>query len=124
MRSFYDFATFRSLRHRNFRLLVEGNVISSSGDFMQSIAQSWLVWQLTRSPFLLGLVSFFDTVPRLFLVTRGVQSVGGNVTSVAHSPLWGLGATLPYELPEFLVVAVDSGSDAYLDWVLSQTQHA
>ncbi|HMA81321.1 MAG TPA: MFS transporter [Candidatus Binatia bacterium] len=71
MRSFYDFATFRSLRHRNFRLLVEGNVISTSGDFMQSIAQSWLVWQLTRSPFLLGLVSFFDTVPRLFLGAIG-----------------------------------------------------
>ena len=71
MRSFYDFATFRSLRHRNFRLLVVGNVISSSGDFMQSIAQSWLVWQLTRSPFLLGLVSFFDTVPRLFLGVFG-----------------------------------------------------
>ncbi len=66
MHRFYDLSTFRSLRHRNFRLLVEGNVISTSGDFMQSIAQSWLVWQLTRSPFLLGLVSFFDTVPRLF----------------------------------------------------------
>ncbi len=71
MRRLYDFATFRSLRHRNFRLLVEGNVVSTSGDFMQSIAQSWLVWQLTRSPFLLGLVSFFDTVPRLFLGAVG-----------------------------------------------------
>src|SRR5258708_21370536 len=71
MRSIYDFSTFRSLRHRNFRLLVEGNVISTSGDFMQSIAQSWLVWQLTHSPFLLGLVSFFDTVPRLFLGAIG-----------------------------------------------------
>src|SRR6185295_16704807 len=49
----------------------EGNVISTSGDFMQSIAQSWLVWQLTRSPFLLGLVSFFDTVPRLFFGAIG-----------------------------------------------------
>jgi MFS family permease len=50
---------------------VEGNVISTSGNFMQSIAQSWLVWQLTHSPFLLGLVSFFDTVPRLFLGAIG-----------------------------------------------------
>src|SRR5258705_1043874 len=76
MRRFYDFATFRSLRHRNFRLLVEGNVISTSGDFMQSIAQSWLVWQLTHSPFLLGLVSFFDTVPRLFLGAIGGAILG------------------------------------------------
>lgn len=38
---------------------------------MQNIAQSWLVWQLTRSPFLLGVVSFFDTVPRLFFGALG-----------------------------------------------------
>lgn len=63
--------TLRSLRHRNFRLLVEGGVISTSGDFMQSIAQSWLVWELTHSPFRLGLVSFFDTVPRLFIGAIG-----------------------------------------------------
>ena len=43
-----------------------GNVLSHVGDFVQDIAQSWLVWHMTRSPFLLGLVSFFDTVPRLF----------------------------------------------------------
>ena len=60
MRSFYDFATFRSLRHRNFRLLVEGNVISTSGDFMQSIAQSWLVWQL--KPTLLTIASRSEEV--------------------------------------------------------------
>ncbi|MGH7875249.1 MAG: MFS transporter [Candidatus Binatia bacterium] len=74
MRSFWDFKTLRSLRHRNFRLLLEGSVVSTSGDFMQSIAQSWLVWELTRSPFLLGLVSFFDTVPRLF-----IGAVGGAI---------------------------------------------
>ncbi len=33
---------------------------------MQNIAQSWLVWELTHSPFLLGVLGFFDTVPRLF----------------------------------------------------------
>src|SRR5258707_14932018 len=76
MRSIYDFSTFRSLRHRNFRLLVEGNVISTSGDFMQSIAQSWLVWQLTHSPFLLGLGRFFDNGPGLFLGAIGGSILG------------------------------------------------
>lgn len=61
----------RSLRHRNFRLLLVGALLSAVGDFMQNIAQAWLVWQLTRSPFLLGVVGFFDTVPRLFFGAVG-----------------------------------------------------
>ena len=60
MRTLSSLRTLRSLRHRNFRLLLEGALISSSGDFMQNVAQGWLVWELTRSPFLLGLVGFFD----------------------------------------------------------------
>ena len=47
-----DLRTLRSLRHRNFRLLLEGALISSSGDFMQQIAQSWLVWELYPLAFL------------------------------------------------------------------------
>lgn len=65
------FQTLRSLRHRNFRLLVIGALLSNAGDFMQNVAQSWLVWHLTRSAFLLGLVSFFDSIPRLLLGAVG-----------------------------------------------------
>ncbi|MGH7829722.1 MAG: MFS transporter [Candidatus Binatia bacterium] len=65
------FQTLRSLRHRNFRLLLVGAIFSNAGDFMQNIAQSWLVWQLTRSPLLLGVVGFFDTVPRLLFGAVG-----------------------------------------------------
>ena len=72
MQSLWNFRTLRSLRHRNFRLLLEGALISSSGDFMQNVAQSWLVWELTRSPVALGLIAFFDTLPRLL-----VGAVGG-----------------------------------------------
>ena len=72
MQSLWKYRTLRSLRHRNFRLLLEGALISSSGDFMQNVAQSWLVWDLTRSPLALGLVAFFDTLPRLL-----VGAVGG-----------------------------------------------
>lgn len=74
MRNLWTFRTLRSLRHRNFRLLLEGALISSSGDFMQNVAQSWLVWELTRSPFLLGVVGFFDTLPRLL-----IGAVGGAI---------------------------------------------
>lgn len=41
---------------------------------MQNVAQSWLVWQLTRSPVALGVVAFFDTLPRLL-----VGAVGGAI---------------------------------------------
>jgi predicted MFS family arabinose efflux permease len=71
VRESWTFGTLRSLRHRNFRLLLLGALLSATGDFMQNIAQSWLVWQLTRSPFLLGVVGFFDTVPRLLFGAFG-----------------------------------------------------
>ncbi|TMA10831.1 MAG: MFS transporter [Deltaproteobacteria bacterium] len=74
MRTLSSLRTLRSLRHRNFRLLLEGALISSSGDFMQNVAQGWLVWELTRSPFFLGLVGFFDTLPRLL-----IGAVGGAI---------------------------------------------
>jgi MFS family permease len=63
--------TLRSLRHRNFRLLVIGALLSNAGDFMQNVAQAWLVWHLTGSAFLLGVVGFFDSIPRLFLGALG-----------------------------------------------------
>lgn len=75
VRRLRSLATLRSLRHRNFRLLLYGAFVSAAGDFMQNIAQSWLVWQLTRSPVLLGVVGFFDTVPRLLF-----GALGGAIT--------------------------------------------
>jgi MFS family permease len=50
--------TLRALRHRNFQLFFTGQLISLIGTWMQSVAQSWLVYRLTGSPALLGLVSF------------------------------------------------------------------
>ncbi len=69
--SLSTFRTLRSLRHRNFRLLLLGAILSNTGDFIQDIAQSWLVWQLTHSAFLLGLIGFFDTIPRLLFGAVG-----------------------------------------------------
>ena len=74
MRNLWTFRTLRSLRHRNFRLLLEGALISSSGDFMQNVAQSWLVWHLSKSPLAIGVIAVFDTVPRLL-----VGAVGGAI---------------------------------------------
>jgi len=60
-----------SLRYRNFRLLWIGTALSHTGDFMQVMAQGWLVWQTTDSALLLGLVGFCQALPRLLLSALG-----------------------------------------------------
>jgi MFS family permease len=60
--------TLRALRHRNFQLFFAGQLISLIGTWMQSVAQSWLVYRLTGSPALLGLVSFAGQIP-IFLLS-------------------------------------------------------
>jgi MFS family permease len=57
----------RSLAHRNFRLFVVGQGISLIGTWMQQIAMAWLVYRLTNSAFLLGLVGFAGQIPTFFL---------------------------------------------------------
>jgi MFS family permease len=57
--------TFTALRHRNFRLFFFGQGISLVGTWMQSIAQSWLVLSITKSAFMLGLVSAMGMLPVL-----------------------------------------------------------
>lgn len=57
----------RALRHRNFKLFFSGQVISLVGTWMQRIAESWLVYRLTHSAMLLGLVAFGGQVP-IFLL--------------------------------------------------------
>jgi predicted MFS family arabinose efflux permease len=59
--------TFVALRHRNYRLFFAGQLISLIGTWMQNVAQAWLVYQITGSPFYLGVVSFAGAVPVLFL---------------------------------------------------------
>jgi MFS family permease len=54
-------------RHRNYRLFFVGQLISLVGFWMQAIAQSWLVYRLTDSPMLLGLVSFAGQAPMLLI---------------------------------------------------------
>jgi len=58
--NFKSFA--RSLSHRNFRLFFIGQTISLSGSWMQQIAMSWLVFQLTHSSFALGLTLFLGQI--------------------------------------------------------------
>ena len=54
---------FRTLGSRNYRLFFTGQSISLIGTWMQRVAMSWLVYHLTSSEFLLGLVSFLGLIP-------------------------------------------------------------
>jgi MFS family permease len=63
--------TLRSLRHRNFQYFFSGQLISLIGTWMQTIAESWLVYRLTGSPWLLGIVRFMAQIPVFLLATVG-----------------------------------------------------
>ena len=64
---------FRALSHRNFRLFLTGAFLSNIGTWMQTVAQGWLVLQLTNSPFWLGLDAFVATAPGfMFTLIGGV----------------------------------------------------
>src|SRR5436305_14185583 len=53
----------RALRHRNFRLFFAGQLVSLIGTWMQQVAQSWLIYNMTHSAMLLGLVGFTGQIP-------------------------------------------------------------
>jgi MFS family permease len=57
----------RALRHRNYRLFFAGQSLSLIGTWMTRIAVSWLVYRLTHSALLLGLVSFTGQIPTFIL---------------------------------------------------------
>jgi MFS family permease len=67
----------RALRHRNYRLFLGGQLVSLVGTWMQSVAQSWLVYRLTGDPTMLGLVGFAGQFP-VFLFAP----VGGSLADV------------------------------------------
>jgi MFS family permease len=63
--------TFRSLRHRNYRLFFISSSVTNVGTWIQRIAQDWLVLQLTHSGTDLGLVTGLQFLPALFLSLQG-----------------------------------------------------
>ncbi|MEI7926318.1 MAG: MFS transporter, partial [Chloroflexota bacterium] len=64
-------STFASLRHRNYRLLWFGTMVSSSGDWMDQIAFNWLVWELSHSPVWLAWANFARFLPILVFTLIG-----------------------------------------------------
>jgi MFS family permease len=64
----------RALKHRNFQLFFSGQLVSLIGTWMQTVAQSWLVYKMTKSSLQLGSVGFASQIP-VFLIAP----IGGMV---------------------------------------------
>ncbi|HJP90966.1 MAG TPA: MFS transporter [Pyrinomonadaceae bacterium] len=64
-------SAFAALRHRDFRLLWLGQIVSVTGSQMQSVAINWHVYLLTKSAFALGLVGLFRGLPIIFCSLAG-----------------------------------------------------
>jgi MFS family permease len=64
-------STFVALRHRNFRLFLLGQFVSLCGTWIQTVAQGWLVLQLTDSAFAVGLVTALGSLPILLFTLYG-----------------------------------------------------
>ena len=62
---------FEAFRERDYRLFWTTQFVSNIGSWMQGIAQGWLVYRLTDSPFLLGFVGFANSIPQFFLMLPG-----------------------------------------------------
>lgn len=64
---------FYALTFRNYRLFFYGQTISVAGTWMQTVAQQWLVWELTHSPRWLGIVSGASAIPFVLFAVWGGQ---------------------------------------------------
>ena len=68
----------RSLKHRNYRLFFSGQSVSLVGTWITRVATSWLVYRLTGSELLLGIVGFCGQIPTLLLAPiAACWSIGG-----------------------------------------------
>jgi MFS family permease len=129
-----------ALRHRNYRLFFAGQGLSLVGTWMQRIAVSWLVYRLTGSAFLLGLVGFAGQIPtfvfasfagvfidrssryRILLVTQVLATVQSALLAVltltGHVAIWhifllsfSLGVINAFDMPARQSFVVDMVED-------------
>jgi MFS family permease len=112
--------SLRSLRHRNFRIFILGQGISLMGTWMTRLATSWLVYRLTDSTFLLGVVSFAGQIPTFILCPfagvwidrlkrREVLLVAAMLAAVQSLALAGLTLSGRITIAEILGLSVMQG---------------
>ncbi|HKS29173.1 MAG TPA: MFS transporter [Pyrinomonadaceae bacterium] len=118
-------SSFAALRHRDFRLLWLGQLISGTGSQMQLVAINWHVYILTRSPLALGIVGLVRVVPiiicslvggvvadavnrkRLMLITQSAMLISAAVLALVTQS--GLKSVWPL----YLLTAISSAATAF-----------
>jgi predicted MFS family arabinose efflux permease len=101
---------FRAFRYPDFRVMWLGACTSSIGTWMQMLAQSWLVYQLSNSSLYLGLDAFFGQIP-IFLL-----SLFGGVFADRHSRRNLLLASQAIQLTSAFVLAALVGTHVVQVW--------
>src|SRR5436309_14693106 len=96
-----------ALRHRNYRLFLTGQVISTIGTWMQSVAMPWLALQLTHSGLLVGLVLAVQFTP----VLLGSQ-LGGIVADRYRKRDVLLATQSAFMIPSFALFALSASGNA------------
>ena len=97
--------TFRAFRHRDYAIFWAGLLLGHTGTLIQTTAQSWLIFQLTNSPFYLGLEGFCLGLPRVLF-----SAFGGAVVDRADRKLIFVVTQLG-----FLLMALFLGAMKYFD---------
>jgi len=124
--------TFRSLRIRNYRLFFFGQLVSVTGTWMQTVAQSWLVLNITGSGLALGVTVALQFLPMLLfgmwgglIADRGDKRrllLGTQVASgLLAAVLWALVATSTVELWMVYVLAFLLGIVTMIDMPTRQS---
>ena len=94
-------AGLRAFRHRDFRLFWSGQLISLIGTWMQSVGQSWLVLELTNSPFRLGLIGTLQFGPILLF-----SFLGGAISDRVHKRRMLIGTQTALMIQAFTLSAL------------------
>lgn len=105
---------FKAFEYHDFRLLWIGACTSSVGTWMQTVAQNWLVLELTNSPFLLGLDSFLGQIP-IFLFSL----IGGVVADRADRRKLLVGSQIVQMSCAFLLALLFALSTVKVWYILS-----
>ena len=105
---------FKAFEYRDFRLLWFGACTSSVGTWMQTVAQNWLVLEITDSPFLLGLDSFLGQIP-IFLFSL----IGGVVADRSDRRKLLVGSQLVQMSCAFLLATLFALSTVHVWHILS-----
>ena len=85
-------SALHALKHRNFKIFLSGQLVSVIGNYIQTIAQAWLVYRLTGSATLLGLVAFSGQISIFVLapisgVVADTKSRRGILFATAIAPM-------------------------------------